>query len=162
MSGTVAVTQAKFEKLTGNDEANHQVGKAAGILHLLCRNPASLCRNALAVGRLLLLQVGVDDSCWSHLCCVRISPEGRSVSAGWGVWVLFPALLSAIVWDRLWGFSVASSLVPKNWERDHPRVPFSLGAWEHSWPAPVGSWQPFCACCVPPGCKHHRYLASLE
>lgn len=98
MSGTVAVTQAKFEKLTGNDEANHQVGKAAGILHLLCRNPASLCRNALAVGPLLLLQVGVDDSWWSHLCCVRISPEGRSVSAGWGVWVLFPALLSAIVW----------------------------------------------------------------
>lgn len=57
--GTVAVTQVKFEKLAGNAEAKHQLGKAAGILHpsveilhpiveilhLLCRNPASLCRN---------------------------------------------------------------------------------------------------------------------
>lgn len=57
MSGTVAVTQAKFEKLAGNDEANHQVGKAAGILH-----PSA---------EMLWL--------WDHSCCCRwgwMTPAG--------------------------------------------------------------------------------------
>lgn len=70
MPGTVAVTQVEFEKLAGDDEAEHQVGKAARILHPSAEmhwlwDRCSCCR-------------------WSHLCCVRISPEGRSVSAGLG------------------------------------------------------------------------------